>query len=280
MEQQGPFCASMCEISNKPFQDPLELHGAIAAYVDQDCANDMDCEIGQAYGYPMNDWDVSHVVDFSFLFSATMGPHPNPAMRFFNEDISGWDTSNVMFMFAMFRDAHAFNGDLSMWNTSNVVEMTFAFSMAYEFNSDLSNWDVSKAGAIMGMFTSNLKFNQDLSSWDTSSVGSMHGTFFLAEAFNGDVSTWNLSNVWEPRAMFYGAFEFNQDVSMWDMSAATDAGYMFSRAHSFNQDLCAWGAAFPYNEAHEIFRDSGCTYTDTPDEAQQGPFCASTCADR
>ena len=68
MEQQGPFCASMCEITNKPFQENLELREAIEAYVDQDCANDTNCEIGQAYGYPMNDWDVSHVTDFSYLF--------------------------------------------------------------------------------------------------------------------------------------------------------------------------------------------------------------------
>ena len=48
-------------------------------------------------------------------------------------------------------------------------------------------------------------------------------------------------------------------------------------ATSFNQDLCAWGEKFPYNNAGGIFTGSGCTFQDTPQESQQGPFCASSC---
>jgi len=53
---------------------------------------------------------------------------------------------------------------------------------------------------------------------------------------------------------------------------------MFYGATSFNQDLCAWGDKFPYGKhALDIFTDSGCTFTDTPQEDQKGPFCASDC---
>ncbi|MCK8462043.1 BspA family leucine-rich repeat surface protein [Mycoplasma capricolum subsp. capricolum] len=41
-----------------------------------------------------------------------------------NESIDGiqyWDTSNVTDMFAMFDGAKSFNQDLSKWNTSNVI---------------------------------------------------------------------------------------------------------------------------------------------------------------
>jgi len=53
---------------------------------------------------------------------------------------------------------------------------------------------------------------------------------------------------------------------------------MFWDATSFNQDLCAWRDSFPYSVFNDnVFADSGCTYQDTPNEVQKGPFCASTC---
>ena len=53
---------------------------------------------------------------------------------------------------------------------------------------------------------------------------------------------------------------------------------MFGGTTSFNQDLCAWGDKFPYDNAGDIFADSGCTNTSTPKADQKGPFCASECA--
>ena len=52
---------------------------------------------------------------------------------------------------------------------------------------------------------------------------------------------------------------------------------MFSGANSFNQDLCSWGDDFPYTAARHIFYGSGCTFQDTPQLDQRGPFCASLC---
>ena len=42
----------------------------------------------------------------------------------FNQDINGWDTSNVTDMNDMFRQAYDFNGDISSWDTSNVTDMS------------------------------------------------------------------------------------------------------------------------------------------------------------
>ena len=78
-------------------------------------------------------------------------------------------------------------------------------------------------------------------------------------------------------SMFYRASLFNQDVSNFDTSKDTDMESMFEKATSFNQDLCAWQDRFPYNKALSIFTNSGCTYQDSPQAAQKGPFCASNC---
>ena len=89
--------------------DPLTgtggiLYNAVRDYVEQDCANNNNCEVGQRYGWPMNSWCVGNVTDMSYLFYE---------IDTFNEDISGWDTSNVRDMYGMFANATSFNGDLS-----------------------------------------------------------------------------------------------------------------------------------------------------------------------
>ena len=42
----------------------------------------------------------------------------------------------------MFKNASAFNQDLSGWDTSNVYEMTDMFYQANQFDQDLSTWDL------------------------------------------------------------------------------------------------------------------------------------------
>jgi surface protein len=79
------------------------------------------------------------------------------------------------------------------------------------------------------------------------------------------------------QGMFSDASAFNGNISSWDTSALTDISYMFGNATSFNQNLCAWKDQFPYNNANEIFVDSGCTFQDNPQIETQGPFCASDC---
>ena len=147
----------------------------------------------------------------------------------------------------------------SSWNTKSVI------SMANMFYND-------------GMFDDASSFNGNLSAWDTSSVIDMRWMFFGATSFNSDLSAWNTSSVRDMSSMFFRATSFNSDLSSWDISSVADMNFMFQGATSFNQDLCAWGdKSFPYNNASGVFFGSGCTYQDTPQEDQKGPFCASDC---
>ena len=65
------------------------LYNAVRAYVDQDCVNNQECDIGQTYGWPMNSWCLGNVNDMSYLFQY---------MDTFNENISDWNTSSVTSM--------------------------------------------------------------------------------------------------------------------------------------------------------------------------------------
>ena len=115
----------------------------------------------------LNDIDVSHVTDMSFLFQG----HP---FNLFNGDISQWDVSSVKNMRCMFWNCR-FNGDISNWDVSNVEDMSDMFRSS-KFNSDISNWDVSNVRNMAGMF-SDSEFKGDISNWDVMGVESMKGMF-------------------------------------------------------------------------------------------------------
>jgi len=153
----------------------------------------------------IKDW-IIHVPDLSYLFSG----------RPFNEDISGWDVSQVTNMNKMFEDDT-------------------------EFNQDISGWDVSSVKYMDDMFSGAIKFDQNLSRWQVQNVVDMKRMFFGASKFNGDISTWEVGNVDTMEFMFHSAVMFDKDISAWDVSKVRTMSGMFLRASSFNQDLTAWG---------------------------------------
>lgn len=84
----------------------------------------------------------------------------------FNQDISDWDISSVMWMDSMLSNAQNFNQNISTWDTSNVSWMSYMFSDAQSFNQDISVWDVSNIEGMDYMFHNAKSFDQDLSSWN------------------------------------------------------------------------------------------------------------------
>lgn len=160
--------------------------------------------------------------------------------RVFNQDLSGWDMSNVTDVSGMFNNATAFNQDISDWDVSSVTAMSGMFENANAFNQDISGWDVSNVTNMRAMFFESTSFDQDLSNWNVSSVTNMKYMFYDATAFNQDISTWNVGSVTDISQMFSGAKKFNQDISGWDVSNVLDMAGMFFEATAFVQDLTGW----------------------------------------
>tara|TARA_B110000902_G_C14087202_1_gene505437 strand:+ start:84 stop:785 length:702 start_codon:yes stop_codon:yes gene_type:complete len=82
----------------------------------------------------------------------------------FNEDISGWDTSNVISMSLMMRNQSSFNQPIGSWDVSNVTAMWNAFNGMSSFSQDVSSWNVIKLTTADNFFSnSNLStLNYDL----------------------------------------------------------------------------------------------------------------------
>ena len=72
----------------------------------------------------LNSWNTVGVTAMGFMFNNSI----------FNQDISGWDTSNVIIMNSMFKDNTAFDQDISGWDVDSV-----ALSTDFDTNTNV-NW--------------------------------------------------------------------------------------------------------------------------------------------
>jgi len=89
----------------------------------------------------------------------------------FNQNISGWDVSNVIDMGAMFYNATSFNQNISTWDVSAVTNMNIMFYGATSFNQNLGSWDISGIiDQITSMFSytlSTANYNNILNGWSS-----------------------------------------------------------------------------------------------------------------
>ncbi|MFT4303151.1 MAG: BspA family leucine-rich repeat surface protein [Candidatus Woesearchaeota archaeon] len=191
---------------------------------------------------------TSHVTSFNPSGNWNTGLFYNSVLGF-QPNISHWDTSSVISMFAMFYSSQ-FNGDISIWDTSLIADMGYMFFNS-QFNQDISNWDTSSVTSMFVMFAYS-SFNQDISNWNTSLVTSM-SSMFEGSLFNNNISNWDVSKVINMDSMFTDS-QFNQDISNWNVSSVTMMAGMFAGA-TFDQDISNWDVS-KVIDMEVMFRDS------------------------
>jgi|GEM_PF-610354 surface protein len=165
------------------------------------------------FNQSINHWDVSNVLDMSYMFAINVS-----AANAYNQPLDNWDVSNVTNMKNMFAHARSFNQPLNTWDVSNVSDMRSMFYHASIFNQPLDNWDVSSVVNMSTMFYEAEKFDQSLNNWDVSNVTDMTHMFMAAQKFNQPLNNWDVSNVLNMGGMFYRATDFNQDLSEWSFN--------------------------------------------------------------
>jgi len=186
------------------------------------------------------------ITDMSHLFDASSPNSPynssqQSIVSHFQQDISSWDTSNVVDMSYMFYGNGFPTNYISKWNVSSVTNMSYMFAYA-GFNTDISKWDVSRVNDMSHMFEYS-SFNKPIGDWNTSSVTNMSYMFMSAGAFDQPIGKWDVSSVRDMEGMFSGVIVFNQDIGSWDVSNVSNMKDMFMLNQSFNQDIGAWNVS-------------------------------------
>ena len=175
----------------------------------------------------------------------------------FNQNISAWDTSNVVNMSRMFESSNFNNGGVALcWNdgfaSNNTMEKMFYQNN--QINVDLSCWDTSNVINMISMFELAVNFNNGgvALNWDDGFGVNADLTKMFREtrySFNQDISSWDTSNVLKMILMFDRNYVFNNGqgagqstatLNTWDTSNVTSMYGMFFRSGSFNQDIGEW----------------------------------------
>lgn len=191
-------------------------------------------------GFRFNLPNVELTVPEALPQTITNLSHMFARCNLFNQDISMWNTSNIIRMDNTFKDCYNFNQPISYWNTSKVTTMENMFLNCTNFNQYLNLWDSGKVRTIKGMFENCVQFNSPLNAWVLTSLGIVSSVFKNAVSFNQPLNNWDVSKVSMFDSMFEGAIKFNQDISTWNLKSALNLDSMFKEAHRFNQDLSNW----------------------------------------
>ena len=178
-------------------------------------------------GYGVSQWYTGNITSmFRTFYQSDMNATGNLAV---DNDISGWDLSNVTMIKDMFRNASNVP-DLLTWDVSGVTDMQGAF---YYVNNvpDIRNWDLSSVTTFENMFYyagggADGFDRTDLSGWRFSESDSVSITFqgmFAYSTFNQDIGDWNTGRVTNMDSLFLEAAAFYQDLSRWDVADNFDA---------------------------------------------------------
>ena len=88
--------------------------------------------------------DLTRCTDLSYCFSW--------CGTFNDNNVIGWDVSNVQNMDGMFGGLPNFDQDIGSWDVSSVTNMSNMFMSATSFDQDISSWDVTSLTNATNMF--------------------------------------------------------------------------------------------------------------------------------
>ena len=229
-----------------PFRTRDQLIDAI------DHWNDSSSVATATYG-SITAWEFDPILtDFSGLFYR----EPTP-LTSFNEDISGWNVSNVTTMSSMFKGCSSFNQDINSvgnaWNVSGVTDMSSMFEGCSLFNGNITDWDTYSVTNMSSMFKDCPVFNRAIKTyppfaedavWNVSGVTDMSSMFEGCSIFNANISDWDVLNVLDMSLMFKGCSNMDQDLSGWNVAKVEDMTSMFENCglsgYIYTYDLSSW----------------------------------------
>lgn len=91
----------------------------------------------------------------------------------------------------MFAGVPEFDQDVSLWDTSNIISMNYTFAGCWKFNQPLGRWNVSNVKSMVSMLCKGYSlFRRNLNSWCVTNITPEMGLEFIRDT-NYDPSTLN-----------------------------------------------------------------------------------------
>ena len=148
-------------------------------------------------------------------------------------DLSNFDASSVVNMYAMFSGCNVKSIDFGNFDTSHVKFMESMFERCAVSALDLSSFNTSKVINMKSMF-SECNMNLNLSSFDTSNVTDMEGMFSFYRYNHLDLSSFDTSKVTNMNAMFAGCVIEYLDLTSFNISSLKGGYDIFNNAIFMN----------------------------------------------
>lgn len=201
----------------------------------------------------------------------------------FNQDLSSWDTTNVVNTEFLFYGCSAYNQPLN-WNTPNLENAIYMFAYCSAFNQPI-NFNTAKIKSFNSFLINCGNFNQPLSLVATEAT-SLENMLQDCEKFNSTFEIINglkITNAFavfpgckvfnqpvqldsnvllNTSRMFFGCTDFNSSVTL-NTSSVRNMSFMFQNTPVFNQDLQSWDVGSVINWA-DFRTGSGLTTANTP----------------
>ena len=223
-----------------------------------------------------SNWGFSRYTQLTGLFRGMTALTKVP------NQLPSWLTS----LLNMFRDATAFNQDISGWDVSNVTNMSLMFRDATAFNQPIGKWDVSKVTSFSATFHNASAFNQDISGWDVSKVTSFSETFHNASVFNQPIGKWDVSSGTSFAYFFRDATAFNRNIFYWDTENSTTYNQIFTSATAMITRFSGtpnWSTSPSTSQGNLLFNKeftiSGVSLTGSLGSAYSSPVIVTDIAD-
>ena len=140
----------------------------------------------------LSDIDVSELDDLSSIF--------DELYEIEVVDISGWDTSNVIYMNDMFAECTKLKKIIGIENL-DVSKLRCANAMFYGCQNlvelDLTNWNPMSLQRASYMFynCSNLKIIKNIKNWQLPNIKNVRQMFDKCAKLDVDLSNWDLTNI-------------------------------------------------------------------------------------
>ena len=171
----------------------------------------------------IKNWDTAKATTLSGLFSEQPlfnQPIVNQSVTVNGVTYTAWNTSLVTTIYSIFggNSTKAFNQNISGWNTANVINMAYAFRNAANFNQNISGWNTAKVADMSSMFYNASAFNQNLGSWNVSLValfndvvngGFMEGSGITKANYDLLLTGWASRPVLPSKSVNFGTVQYS-----------------------------------------------------------------------